>query len=79
MHKRYSVFVRMDEAGNTQPALRRDHDRDLLRKFLHSLPPESSVAIETMGSWYRLVDEVEYKVRPRNTLLCIAYQFEFIG
>ncbi|MBI1742754.1 hypothetical protein HYR54_06760 [Candidatus Acetothermia bacterium] len=28
MHKRYSVFVLMDKAGNTKPAIRVDHDRD---------------------------------------------------
>jgi transposase len=59
MHKRYSVFVGMNEKGQAGGQIRVDHDRESMRAFLKGLPNESPVAIETVGNWYWLVDEVE--------------------
>ena len=58
-HKKYSVFVGMDEAGGVGPAKRVEHDREVFRYFLRTLPPGSPIAVETTGNWYWLIDEME--------------------
>jgi transposase len=58
-HKKYSVFVSMNERGQCSPAFRVEHTREDLRAFLASLPPGSPIAIETIGNWYWLIDEME--------------------
>jgi transposase len=58
-HRRYSVFVVIDEKGQATRPVPVEHDRGKLREFLRSLPPQSQVAIESSGGWYWLVDEIE--------------------
>ena len=58
-HKRYSVFAAMNEKGQTRSTTRINHGRILFRHFLHTLPPESPIAVETVGSWYWMIDEME--------------------
>ena len=59
VHKKYSVFAAVDEAGRARPAKRVEHDREGFRAFLASLPPGSPIAVETTGNWYWIVDEME--------------------
>ena len=40
-HKKYSVFVTMDEKGQAGEAMRVAHDRELYREFLARLPQSS--------------------------------------
>jgi transposase len=58
-HKKYSVFVSMNDHGQCSPAIRVEHTREELRAFLASLPPGSPIAVETIGNWYWLIDELE--------------------
>ena len=58
-HKRYSVFVTMDEMGRTGPAERIEHDSIEFRRYLEGLPSGAPVAVEASGGWYWLVDELE--------------------
>lgn len=58
-HKKYSVFVSIDETGQLGPARRVEHDREGYRLFLETLPPESPIAVEATGNWYWMVDEME--------------------
>src|SRR6185436_10847953 len=58
-HKKSSVFVAIDETGNVKPAVRVNHDRELYRGFLRGLPAGSEIAVETIGNWYWIVDEME--------------------
>lgn len=58
-HKKYSVFVVVDETGRARSAERVAHDRGGFGHFLHSLPPNSPIAVESTGNWYWLVDEME--------------------
>jgi hypothetical protein len=51
-HKKYSLFVIVDEAGEAKPAVRVNHDRESYRTFLRGLPGRSSIAVETVGNWY---------------------------
>jgi transposase len=58
-HKKYSLFVGMDEAGHTAAPVRVEHDRLLFRSFLQGLPHASSIAVETVGNWYWMIEEIE--------------------
>lgn len=58
-HKRYSIFAVVDERGRVQSRQRVEHDRETFRAFLGQLPPGSPIALETMGNWYWMVDEME--------------------
>ena len=58
-HKKFSVFVAVNEKGQAGEALRVAHDRELYRKFLARLPPHSAIALEASGSYSWLVDEME--------------------
>jgi transposase len=58
-HKKYSVFVAMNEAGEAGPPVRVEHDRALFRSFLRGLPEGSPIAVETVGNWYWMIDEME--------------------
>src|SRR6201987_4914931 len=58
-HKKFSVFVAVNEKGQAGEALRVAHDRDLYREFLARLPPHSTIAVEASGSYSWLVDEME--------------------
>ncbi len=58
-HKKFSLFVAMNEDGEYGRAIRVGHDREVFRAFLEDLPPGSQIALETSGSYYWLVDEME--------------------
>ena len=58
-HRRYSVFVGMDEAGKTSTPVRIEHEAEALATYLETLPPETDIALEATGSWYWLVDAIE--------------------
>jgi len=58
-HKRFSLFVAMNEEGGYGKPMRVGHDRAQMRAFLEALPAASSIALETSGSYYWLVEEIE--------------------
>jgi transposase len=58
-HKKFSVFVAVNEKGHAGEALRVVHDRQLYREFLARLPAHSAIAVEASGSSSWLVDEME--------------------
>ena len=49
-HKKFSVFVAVNEKGQAGEALRVAHDRELYRQFLARLPPHSTIAVEASGT-----------------------------
>lgn len=59
VHKRYSVFVSMDEAGRASRAMRVAHGNGELDAYLSGLPAGTPVAVETTGHWYGLLDAIE--------------------
>ena len=59
VHKRYSVFVSMDEAGKASRAMRVEHRNGELETYLSGLPAGTPVAVETTGHWYWLLDAIE--------------------
>jgi transposase len=58
-HKKFSVFVAVNEKGHVGEAIRVAHDREAYRKFLARLPPRSVIAVEASGHYSWLVDEME--------------------
>ena len=58
-HKKFSLFVAMNEEGNYGKAIRVGHERERMRSFLERLPRGSQIALETSGSYYWLVEEME--------------------
>ena len=58
-HKKFSVFVAVNEKGHASEALRVAHDRQLYREFLARLPAHSAIAVEASSSYSWLVDEME--------------------
>src|SRR5712671_2951848 len=58
-HKKFSVFVAVNEKGRAGEALRVTHDRVMYREFLARLPAHSAIAVEASGSYGWLVDEME--------------------
>jgi len=57
--KNFSLFIAMNEEGGYGRAIRVGHQRERMREFLAALPPGSEIALETSGSYYWLVDEME--------------------
>ena len=58
-HKKFSVFVAVNEKGQAGEVMRVAHDREVYRKFLARLPAHSAIAVEASGSYSWLVDEME--------------------
>jgi transposase len=59
MHKRYSVFVTMDEQGRVSPPVSVAHDSLELDSYLKTLEEGTPVAVEASGGWYWFVDRLE--------------------
>ncbi len=58
-HKRYSVFSSMDEKGHFGSTVRIENSRYQFSRFLGGLPEGSPIAIESVGNWYWMIDEIE--------------------
>lgn len=59
VHKRYSIFVAINEQGKRSKPVRVEHDRSAFRAFLRSLPAACEIAVEATGHWYWIIDEME--------------------
>ena len=58
-HKRFSQFAVYDGEGHLQQHTRVDHTPGALCEFLAQFPEGTPVALETVGNWYWIVDEIE--------------------
>lgn len=58
-HRHYTQ-IRVESLDGAQVREARvEHDRGALRSFLQDCEPGSMVAVETIGNWYWIVDEIE--------------------
>jgi transposase len=65
-HKKYTLASVEDRGGKILREVRLSHQREMIRDFLAEWTPGSPVAVETVGNWYWLVDEIERAgMRPR--------------
>src|SRR2546426_11573859 len=58
-HKHYTLASVASLDGRTIREERVEHERDALRQFLERCERGSPVAVETIGNWYWIVDEIE--------------------
>jgi hypothetical protein len=58
-HKRYSLFAVLDAQGRATSRTRVDHEPGAIQAFVSQFPPGTPVALETVGNWYWIVDEIE--------------------
>jgi transposase len=58
-HKHYTVALVERPTGEILRETRLAHHRGAIRDFLAEWTPGSPVAVETVGNWYWLVDEIE--------------------
>jgi len=58
-HKHYSLFAVLDEHGNTLDQTRVNHEPGAIKTFLSQFPKGTPVALESVGNWYWIVDEIE--------------------
>ncbi len=58
-HKHYTLALVERPDGGTVREKRIPHERDALRQFLEGCERGSPVAVETIGNWYWIVDEIE--------------------
>jgi len=58
-HKRYSVASVQTPEGRCLAERRIEHRRGSIREFLGPYSPGCPVAVETIGNWYWIVDEIE--------------------
>lgn len=58
-HKHFSLFAVLDERGDLLQRTRVGHAPGEIRTFLSQFPEGTPVALETVGNWYWIVDEIE--------------------
>jgi transposase len=58
-HKHYTIASVEHHTGGVVREMRLAHERGVIRDFLGQCDPGSPVAVETVGNWYWLVDEIE--------------------
>jgi transposase len=58
-HKHFSLFAVLDERGELIQRIRVGHAPGEIRAFLSQFPEGTPVALETVGNWYWIVDEIE--------------------
>jgi hypothetical protein len=58
-HKRYTLASVVRPDGQLVREQRIAHERGALREFLERCERGSPVAVETIGNWYWIVDEIE--------------------
>lgn len=59
VHKHYTWAAVEDERGRIKREGKIPHARGLLQEFLKGCEPGSPVAVETVGNWYWIVDEIK--------------------
>jgi transposase len=65
-HKRYTVASVQSIEGQIIKETRIDHGRGNIVRFLEQWDKGSPVAVETIGNWYWIVEEIEHaQMRPR--------------
>jgi transposase len=78
-HKKYSIFVTLNENGKASSTERVQHDKELYRKYMNTLPPGSPIGIESVGNWYWMIEAMEQAghqpilVHPRKAKLLMGH------
>src|SRR5512134_1118760 len=77
-HKHYTLAEREDVETGRARQTRIEHEPGAIKAFLADCEPGVAVAVEAMGSWYWIVDEIEQAracprlVHPRKAKLMLG-------
>src|SRR3990172_619102 len=58
-HKHFSVFAVLDRVGKVCTQQRVDHEPGAIQAFAADYPTGTPVALESVGNWYWIADELE--------------------
>jgi transposase len=58
-HKYYSIFAVLDDHGRLKEEHRVNHTPGAIQEYLSAFPEGTPVALESVGNWYWIVDEIE--------------------
>lgn len=58
-HKRYTLCSVEDAGGKIMEETRIEHTRGAIIEYLKRFPKGNDVAVETIGNWYWIIDEIE--------------------
>jgi hypothetical protein len=58
-HKHFSLFAVLDGRGRLAQRVRVGHAPGAIQAFLAQFPEGTPVALESVGNWYWIVDEIE--------------------
>jgi transposase len=58
-HKHFSQFAVYEEESKTCKQIRVEHEAGAIYEFLERYPAGTPVALESIGNWYWIVDEIE--------------------
>lgn len=58
-HKKYSQFTVLDEQARVRERKRIEHTPGAIREYLGRYPSGTPVAVECVGNWYWIVDDIE--------------------
>jgi transposase len=58
-HQHYSQFAVLEEDHTRCKQVRVEHERGAIRDFLSEFPEGTPVALESIGNWYWIVNEIE--------------------
>lgn len=58
-HKRYTLCSVAADDGRILDEVRLEHERGAIAAYLSQYPSGQAVAVETIGNWYWIVDEIE--------------------
>ena len=58
-HKRYILCSVEDERGKILQEQRIEHERGAIQTFLAGFAVGTPVAVETIGNWYWIIEEIE--------------------
>ena len=77
-HKRYTLAEVESVSGGRARQERIEHERGAIRRWLRRQPRGRAVAVEAIGNWYWIVDEIEQagmtprRVHPRKAKLMMG-------
>jgi hypothetical protein len=58
-HKRYTIAAVEEKETSKKSVHRIEHERGRIKAFLSDYDSKGAVALETIGNWYWIVDEIE--------------------
>lgn len=58
-HKKYTLAERMDRRSLGRRQKRIEHEPGAIREYLSTVAPGTSVAVEAIGHWYWIIEEIE--------------------